>query len=74
MSGLNLTSLTTHVNDGVQSSINDVSSFANQMDATNPSDLLKMQMKMMRMNMFVQLQSAMVKELEDALKSATQRM
>lgn len=74
MTGLDVSSLTNHLASGLDQSMQDVASFANEMDPTDPSDLAQMQMKMMRVTTGVQLESALMKSLEDALKSVTQRM
>ncbi|MCY4031480.1 MAG: hypothetical protein OXF05_05130 [Hyphomicrobiales bacterium] len=74
MTGLDVSSLTNHLSTGLDQSMQDVASFANEMDPTDPSDLAQMQMKMMRVTTAVQLESALMKSLEDALKSVTQRI
>ena len=74
MTGLDVSSLTNHLASDLDQSMQDVASFANEMDPTDPSDLAQMQMKMMRVTTAVQLESALMKSLEDALKSVTQRI
>ena len=74
MTGLDVSSLTSHLASGLDTSMQDVATFANTMDPTSPKDLSMMQMKMMRVTTAVQLESALMKSLEDALKSVTQRM
>ena len=46
-----------------------VANLAQTLDLTDPSSMSKMQMAMMKMNMGVQMEAALVKSLEDMIKS-----
>ena len=71
---LNVNSVISNISDDAQSHMQDVSDLANTMDVTSPADMAKMQLAMMKVTMAFQLQSAMVKDVEDMLKAVVQRM
>ena len=74
MSGINLGNITESVGKAANSAIDDVNNTAKDMDPSNPEDMVKMQMKMMKMNMLVQFESQMVKSVDDMVKGILQRM
>ena len=51
----------------------DVQDFSQSMDPTNQSDLLKMQVKMMKASISTQLQASLTKAMDDMLKAVVQR-
>ena len=72
--GINVDSLVSKTSDATSQSMQNVANLAQTLDLTDPSSMSKMQMAMMKMNMGVQMEAALVKSLEDMIKSVVQRM
>ncbi len=75
-SGINLGDIASSVGSAASKAIGDVNALAKSedFDASNPQDMVQMQMKMMKMNMLVQFESQMVKSVDDMVKGILQRM
>lgn len=71
---INTNQLLDHVESSTSRNINDVAKMAEELDMTDPQSMYKMQLAMMKMNMSVQMESAMLKSMEDMIKSVVQRM
>ncbi len=72
--GLNVQSLVSHTAEASQQNMQNVANLAQNLDFTDPGSMAQMQMAMMKMNMGFQMEAAMVKSIEDMLKSVVQRM
>lgn len=74
MESLNVNQLVSNIGKGADTEMQNVSDLSNTMDVSSPADMAKMQMHMMKLSMAFQLQAAMVKSVDDMLKSIVQRM
>jgi hypothetical protein len=61
------------VSEQASAAMKDVQDFSQSMDPTNQSDLLKMQVKMMKASISTQLQASLTKAMDDMLKAVVQR-
>ena len=61
------------VSEQASAAMKDVQDFSQNMDPTNQSDLLKMQVKMMKASIATQLQASLTKAMDDMLKAVVQR-
>lgn len=71
---LNLNSVISNVSEGAGTQMQEVANLSSTMDVTSPADMSRMQIAMMKVNMSFQLESSMVKSVEDMLKAIVQRM
>ncbi len=71
-SGLSIDSFQ-KVSEQASAAMKDVQDFSQNMDPTNQSDLLKMQVKMMKASIATQLQASLTKAMDDMLKAVVQR-
>jgi type III secretion apparatus needle protein len=71
---LNVNNIISHVSTDAGTEMQNVADLSSSMDVTSPGDMAKMQLAMMKVNMSFQLESSMVKSVEDMLKAIVQRM
>lgn len=71
---LNVTNIVSKIGADANVEMQDVANLSKTMDITSPQDMNRMEMAMMKVNMSFQLQSSIVKSIEDTLKSIIQRM
>ncbi len=74
VSGINTDQLVGGVKDATSKNMQNVADLSHKLDFTDPGSMVDMQMAMMKMNMGVQMESAMIKSFEDMIKSVVQRM
>ena len=67
-------SIISKIGSGTDTSMQGVADLSNKMDVTSPSDVAKMQLALVKMNMGFQLEASVVKNFEDMLKAIVQRM
>lgn len=71
---LNFNSVGQSLGNNMQASEADFSNFMQNMDASDPSQMIQMQQKMQEWTLSVQMQTSTIKALGDALRGVIQKM